>query len=665
MKPDEIGLLNLISNKDKTFYIPPYQRNYEWDEEQCEIFFRDLLSTYKKNKVGENIQHFFGTITYYVTEHSYTQPDKLILIDGQQRLTTTMLLLIAIRDLIRDLLKDEEQCERIDNIYLKNEHVKDDDQYKIKLKQIETDWETYCDLILSRVVKEKKSVVYHNYAYFKSKLELFIKSNPNVDLNELCEYGLSNFNVVTIELFPEKNSGEKPQEIFESLNSIGKLLSLADLVRNYLLMGADAATQEILYKKHWFALERKLPGKLSEFIRDYMQLIAGKSFSVATEKNYKKLYYVFKQLASNRESKYILEELVEYSQYYAIVINIDNSIDEDVKQKFEDLAQIKSSTVYPFTMALTRSWCKGSLSKQDFLDCLDVLINYFIRRRILQMTQGENKAFPSFIKDIEKIESSPSKKQCMFEILSSQENRLRLPNDKEVKDNLASMNFYNFSYNKFILALIEENITKKRPDIESDEFLQLEHIMPQTLSAEWKTSLGEKFKDIHTEYVHNIGNITLIRHNQIVSNKPFAEKKAIYSSNENLQIAQKYITSNDQWNEKTIIARRDALIDYLLDQVIPIPEEYKNSNNFKTKEQKNLTFDVLGIIGEYIEFIDDPNIKAKVVNAREVEFEGKTWKLSPLTYEIKKRLNRENKSGAYQGFAFWTYDGEKLTSYFE
>lgn len=662
MKPEEIGLLRLLSNNDLTFYIPPYQRNYEWGDEQCKIFFKDLLNTYEKNKAGEKIQHFFGTVTYYEIEHSYAQPDKLILIDGQQRLTTTMLLLIA----VRDLLKKDDQRNIIDNRYLKNQNVKDDDEYKIKLKQVETDWEAYCDLIFSRDVKSKASAVYHNYLLFKSMLESFMKSNPTVDLNELCEYGLNNFTIVTIQLQPDKNPGEKPQDIFESLNSIGKLLSLADLLRNYLLMGVDSLTQEMLYQKYWFILERKLHVKLSEFIRDYMQLIARKSFKKATENNYKELYYAFKELTRKRKSEDILEELVEYSNYYAIVTNIEKNIDVDVKQKFNDLAQIKCTTVYPFTMALTREWCNGSLNKQDFLDCLDVLINYFIRRRILHMTQGENKAFPSFVMHIKKIKGATSKKACMFEILSSQENRLRLPNDKEINDNLSSMNFYNFTYNKFILALIEENITKKRPDIETDEFLQLEHIMPQTLTQEWKNSLGGNFKEIHTEYVHNIGNITLIRHNPKVSNGPFAKKKAVYSSNENLQIAQKYIITNDQWNEDTIIKRRDFLIEYLLDNVIPIPEEYKFSNNFRNKEQNEdpakFGFEALGLIGEYIEFIDDPNIKAKVIDDKQVEFEGKKYSLSGITRLIKERLNTAYKSNKYNGKYFWLYDDEKLSN---
>ena len=168
MKPNEAKLLYLLSNNDVTFFIPPYQRNYEWTDDQCKVFLEDILKTYKANSLGGRTEHFFGSVTYFQTETAFGQPNKLVLIDGQQRITTTMLFLIA----LRDILDDDNLKGYIDSKYLKNENVKGDSEYKIKLKQVETDWAAYRDLVLGNPVtdKEKSSAVYKNYRYFVNKL---------------------------------------------------------------------------------------------------------------------------------------------------------------------------------------------------------------------------------------------------------------------------------------------------------------------------------------------------------------------------------------------------------------------------------------------------------------------------------------------------------------
>ena len=243
MVPSEKKLLSLLSNNDVTFFIPPYQRNYEWTDEQCKVFLEDVIKTRDANKVGKHIEHFFGSVTYFQSEQSvFGQPSRLILIDGQQRITTTMLFLIA----VRDLFEKDDQKKFIDNRYLKNNAVEGATEYKIKLKQVESDWETYKNIVLGEPIPEegKNCAVYRNYSFFKNRLSVLMKDDPNI--TSYVEYGLQNFSVITLELQPRQNPWENPQEIFESMNSIGKPLSLADLVRNYLLLGLDADTQDDL-----------------------------------------------------------------------------------------------------------------------------------------------------------------------------------------------------------------------------------------------------------------------------------------------------------------------------------------------------------------------------------------------------------------------------------
>lgn len=168
MIPQENKLLSLLSNNDVTFFIPPYQRNYEWTEEQCKVFLDDVLKTFESNSKGEKEEHFFGSITFFQTEAAFGQPNKLVLIDGQQRVTTTMLFLVALRDIV----DSPEIVSFIDKKYLRNENVIDDTEYKIKLKQVETDWEAYKNIILSDQLseKEKNSAVYRNYKFFAERL---------------------------------------------------------------------------------------------------------------------------------------------------------------------------------------------------------------------------------------------------------------------------------------------------------------------------------------------------------------------------------------------------------------------------------------------------------------------------------------------------------------
>ena len=161
MIPQEIKLLQMLSNHNVTFFIPPYQRNYEWTDEQCQVFLEDVRKTYEANIAGKPSEHFFGSITYFQTQAAFGQPNKLVLIDGQQRITTTMLFLVA----LRDILGNEGLGQFIDSQYLKNNAVAGDTEYKVKLKQVETDWVAYKNIILSEELNatEKNSAVYRNY----------------------------------------------------------------------------------------------------------------------------------------------------------------------------------------------------------------------------------------------------------------------------------------------------------------------------------------------------------------------------------------------------------------------------------------------------------------------------------------------------------------------
>ena len=398
MIPRDRKLLDLLSNNDVTFFIPPYQRNYEWTKEQCSVFLEDIISTAKKNQFGVDSEHFFGTLTYFESKHVFGEPSELVLIDGQQRITTTMLFLLAARDSI----SDESFKEFIDNKYLLNKDSKTENgEYKIKLKQVETDWESYRKLIRNSkdVSIDKNSFIYQNYIYFSKSLASLVET---YNIRELISNGLSHFSIVTIELQPELNKGENPQEIFESMNSLGKPLSLADLVRNYILLGLSPAEQEENYKAYWLHMEKAIPGRISDFIRDFMQAKAQKPYKIAQESNYKELYREFKDLffgihdgtLKNQNATDLLKELSDYSDIYASITSDVSTGSKAIDKVMQLIRSIKISTAYSFILSIIQEWKDNKLTEKDTSDILDALFIYGMRRRIIGDTNFESKFFP-------------------------------------------------------------------------------------------------------------------------------------------------------------------------------------------------------------------------------------------------------------------------------
>lgn len=652
-------ILRLLSNNDVTFFIPPYQRNYEWDVEMCDILYKDI----EKVANSMNTQHFFGTVIYYAESTFLGQPDKYILVDGQQRLTTTMLFLIAARDCI----SDDSLRNTIDSKYLKNNNVSGDVEYKIKLKQVETDWKAYKNIILGEHLddSDKKSTVFKNYKFFKLRLERLEQNR----VRDFIERGLVNFNIVTIQLEPERNPWEKPQEIFESMNSLGKPLSLADLVRNYLLLGRTSAQQNNLYHNFWLKIEQNLSGdnkafSVSAFIRDYMQLIDIASYKKATNTNHKELYRDFKDLFGDDDHDQLIKNLAEYSNEYAVLAGYKSSGNNIIDQKITDLRTLKVSAFHSFILGILHLRTEQKITDEDCLAILDAIFVYVARKSILGNRKSENKDVALFSKYLDELVVATDKREMMLEICANQIFAMRLPNDNEIQDSLLSekSNFYNFESGKFLLCLIEESLTKSRPVL-NDNNLQVEHIMPQTLNETWKSELGDNYKTIHDNHLNNIGNLTLIRHNSELSNHSFKRKKEIYRDNAGMQIAKNKIVDEDNWGEEQIANRAKYLANMLVEKILPINDNLKTSNNYLIEKRSianKLSFERLDLIGKEIVYFDDEKIVAEVISDKKLKFEDKVWKLSPLTKEVETRKNRRNRSGSYWGVNKWKYGGKTL-----
>lgn len=662
MKASPMYLLDSLSNNDVTFFIPPYQRNYEWSTDNCKVLLADVEKVTDSNLANVRTEHFFGSIVYVVEDSGFGIPDKFVLTDGQQRITTTMLLLMALRDSIADSNYQEE----IQRRYLQNDRADEDVEYKIKLKQVETDWEAYKRLVLRGDVdaSHRNSAVHQNYQFFRKALDPMTDERKK----DLLVKGLSKFSIISIQLEPERNPWENPQEIFESMNSLGKPLSLADLVRNYLLMGKSSQQQTDLYNGYWLSLEKRLPGQLSEFIRDWMQADQHRSFKVARESNYKELYGSFKEIVRGRSVEGLFESFVRFSHPYAIISGLEQTGIARLDQVIADLNVIGVAPAYSYLTEVLASWEASQLSDGDVINVLAGFRTYLLRRRVLGMTQAENKFYPVLGARLGELLNSEEILDTLFGQLSSQEYALRLPNDDEMAARLRSMNFYNLgrsrNYPRLLLSMAEESLTKSRPKWD-DPQLQLEHIMPQKLNAAWTRLLGDEAEDVHQELVNNVGNITLIRHNQELGNKAFSDKKETYAGQSGLQVTQNRILDRDVWDSASIKRRQDYLIHLFTQQILEVPSRFKRASNWNQNARESTQFDsretLNQLIGQTIEFISNPVMTAQVVSDSKVEFEGAEWSLGPLTKVLKERSGAKiSKSSNFHGASNWSWDGTRL-----
>lgn len=662
MKATPTYLLDSLSNNDVTFFIPPYQRNYEWATDNCRVLFSDVRKVSEANEADKKTEHFFGSIVYVVEEVGFGVPAKYVLTDGQQRITTTMLLLMALRDSIDDPGYKKE----IQRRYLENDRADESVEYKIKLKQVESDWEAYKLLVLGHDVPAnlKNSAVHQNYLYFRKALE----SLDDIAKKALLEKGLMKFSIISIQLEPDRNPWENPQEIFESMNSLGKPLSLADLVRNYLLMGKNTRQQSELYNGFWLTLEKRLPGQLSEFIRDWMQADQHRSFKVARENNFKELYGAFKDIVRGRSVEDLFGSFVRFSHPYSIVCGLEQTGHQRIDQVITDLNIIGVTPAYSYLSEVLAAWDAQELSDDDVIAVLIGIRTYLLRRRVLGITQAENKFYPVLGSRLDELLMSSDKSETLFRQLSSQEYALRLPNDDEMVSRLRTLNFYNLgrsrNYPRLLLSMAEEYLTKSRPAWD-DPRLQLEHIMPQKLNTDWRNMLGEDAEVVHQEYLNNIGNITLIRHNQELGNKAFSEKKLTYSGQSGLQVTQNFVIDRESWAAFEIERRRDYLVDLIIENLLPIPQFFKRASNWNQSDRGSTSFDsretLNQLIGMSIEFVSNPTLTAVVISDSKVLFEGEAWALGPLTKVLKERGGAKvSKTSNFHGASNWSWDGTRL-----
>lgn len=553
--------LNKLLNTSRQFIVPIFQRNYSWQKSQYEQLWFDIL---RASKFKEKQNHFIGSIVYIDMGTPAGRPQQLLLIDGQQRLTTISILLCAIKDYVQKFNLETKliNLAKIKNQFLYNSDEIDEDRYKLLLNV--QDKETYIKLIDNTIftVNKPATNIIKCYEFFYERIEDFIKQHRQVD--EIYA-GIFKLSLVSISL--DKDS-DNPQMIFESMNSTGKDLSQTDLLRNYLLMDLTPEKQTRLYKTYWKPMEELFGediykndlNKFDYFIRDFLTLKSNTGYICKINNVYEnfKRYY----LDNNCEKFTVLKDLFTYAKYYACIDLLQEN-DDELKLYWQEFKKLDSHVVYPFLLKLYDDYSRQILIKEDFKKILQVVISYLWRRAICEIpTNSLSKTFATLYQAVDKEDYVNSVIKA-FVFKSSYK---RFPSDYEVREKLQTKDIYHFRLRKYLLEALENYYHKEPIDLNTANYT-IEHIMPQNIehNLSWQQMLGEDWQEVHSLYLHTLGNLTITGYNAEMSNKSFGEKVNGESGFKHSHLKlNESIAQCDVWNKKAIQRRTNILTDIIL-----------------------------------------------------------------------------------------------------
>ena len=553
--------LNKLLNTSRQFIVPIFQRNYSWQKSQYEQLWFDIL---RASKFKEKQNHFIGSIVYIDMGTPAGRPQQLLLIDGQQRLTTISILLCAIKDYVQKFNLETKliNLAKIKNQFLYNSDEIDEDKYKLLLNV--QDKETYIKLIDNTIftVNKPATNIIKCYEFFYERIEDFIKQHGQID--EIYA-GIFKLSLVSISL--DKDS-DNPQMIFESMNSTGKDLSQTDLLRNYLLMDLTPEKQTRLYKTYWKPMEELFGediykndvNKFDYFIRDFLTLKRDTGYICKINNVYEnfKRYY----LDNNCEKFAVLKDLFTYAKYYACIDLLQEN-DDELKLYWQEFKKLDSHVVYPFLLKLYDDYSRQILIKEDFKKILQVVISYLWRRAICEIpTNSLSKTFATLYQAVDKEDYVNS----IIKAFVFKSSYKRFPSDYEVREKLQTKDIYHFRLRKYLLEALENYYHKEPIDLNTANYT-IEHIMPQNIehNLSWQQMLGEDWQEVHSLYLHTLGNLTITGYNAEMSNKSFWEKVNGESGFKHSHLKlNESIAQCDVWNKKAIQRRTNILTDIIL-----------------------------------------------------------------------------------------------------
>ena len=661
-------IMQFLTATHRCFMIPVYQRDYDWLEDNCSQLWRDIWDIAQDDKK----KHFLGAIC----SKMQNSIEKTI-IDGQQRLTTITLLVKAMHDHVtnEDLKKD------LDSNYLHNYGYGVTVEHKVKLHLNKADDEIFNKLLnantdddLSKITdKEQKSRIYQNYVYFSERVK-------GLDEGQIDRIKSALDRLVFVDVDIDE---EDPQEIFESLNSTGMDLTNVDRIRNYLLMNLDRATQVTLYNDYWYKMEQNVRKEnMVQFFIDYL-IFTNKSDSVMVNKrrahiNANHLYIAFKNFyanllnetpdgSSSTVTESILKDMYECSKTYKHLV-FDTGMDMNAMNEMD---QVIYSIVYINQAIFSRSllmYIMGKYLAQEItydqvMIMLKGCLSLVFRAKVVGNTGINGQFAGNVINRLSKYDSSADPVTSFWVEITAGKDRFSFPSDPEFKKNLVTRKIFDVlrsSGTKYLFYVLEQNNAASSKGLPryDDSTITVEHVMPQTLTPEWKEYLGDDLPK-YDDNLNKLGNLALTNYNPEMSNKPFEEKKGWYKD-------AKYLYTNDltdyeDWDIEQIASRGSELADLCVG-IWALPNEYQTTtlDDFVedvSKKKPAFRFSMVGLAeGDEVVYISDTNKIATVIDETHVEYEGKAYSLSRLAAVFMGR----DKSDGIAGPLYFTYNGATL-----
>jgi len=555
------NFLEFIGLSSDCFVIPVYQRNYDWKKDNCKKLFDDIENiAIKKLRT-----YFMGSIVTFESDDS-AGPASLknhLVIDGQQRITSLMLFILAVCDFLEEMSEKTQYNRNIlYNRYLVNQDF--NGEVKVKLKSVKDDDDAFRALVHRK--KEKiipTSSITINYNYFFDRLK-----KKNVSIDELIN-SIASLEIINITL--KRRDQDNPQLIFESLNSTGVSLSGADLIRNFLLINENEEKQIKFYTEFWNPIEVNTQFKVTLFIKDYLTMKERKTPKIESQD----IYNAFKEYASNnykqKDIETLLKDLLKFSKIWN-KIAFFNDPDTEIQNALKKLSKLDITVTYPFLLEVFDDFNNKILNKEEIIDILRTTETFLFRRLICEV--------PTFaLKDIfrlacKEIKSKPDYKHNYVDIfkylLIKKQLNQRFPSNEEFSKNFVSKDIYSLTgkYKIYLLENLENHNNKERVDIErllEEGTLSIEHILPRKPKDAWKKELGEHIDEINARLGNTIGNLTLTGYNSQMSNRPFVEKRDMKDGFKGSRLyLNKLLASLNKWDEEAINRRAQNLLTVAL-----------------------------------------------------------------------------------------------------
>lgn len=574
MKGYAKSLYEFIEGNKIQFIIPVYQRNYDWLVENCDQLLNDLVKLSHSNRQS----HFFCSIVTSSADCSY---DRLV-IDGQQRLTTISLLLLAGIKAVKDgaiEISDQKRIEEAYEAFLNAKFC--NTERKIKLVPIDHDKIAYDKIYNNEELLDENSKLTRNYRHFYDKLT----RKPQVlSFDQLLD-AIERLQIISIEL----DKDDDAQLIFESLNSTGLALTEADKIRNYLLMSLTPDEQQLCFKNYWQKIELATESQPTRFLRDYLTIKQQLQRPVRLSN----IYFEWKKYMVGHDRKEELIEMLNYARYYQKVTEAKLSTGK-LSDKMRHICNIETDVTNVFFIQFLKYVSTNALSEDEVYKVIDLVENYLARRIVCNMpanalTQVFCALHKDVLRSIEEYGSANIELTCSYsDILTyhimRRDGNYQLPRDVQFVEAIKTRDAYHMlkPFQIFLFERLENAVHGEYNDVATDmkkKNATIEHIMPQTLNSEWKSMLGDNFEEIQEKYLHTFANLTLTGINSELSNKPFAVKrdgktigKELYPGYKNSKYRlTRNVTLCEKWTETELRNRCNEIVETFL-RLYPLPQ---------------------------------------------------------------------------------------------